>query len=56
MSAEVAPRRGFLRRLAGLAGFSARSVICERTQTGTHASGDYPIPSLLTRAVRITVL
>jgi Protein of unknown function (DUF2961) len=40
MSAEVAPRRGFLRRLAGLAGFSAAASSAS-AQTGNGAGGDF---------------
>jgi len=40
MSAEVAPRRGFLRRLAGLAGLSA-AASSANAQTGNRAAGDY---------------
>jgi hypothetical protein len=40
MSAEVAPRRGFLRRLAGLAGFSAAASSAS-AQTSNRAAGDF---------------
>jgi hypothetical protein len=40
MSAEVAPRRGFLRRLAGLAGFSAAASSAS-AQTGNSPAGDF---------------
>ena len=40
MSAEVAPRRGFLRRLAGLAGFSAAASSAS-AQTGNRPAGDF---------------
>lgn len=49
MSAEVAPRRGFLRRLAGLAGFSA-AASSANAQTGTRASGDYHFLPVYARA------
>ena len=40
MSAEVAPRRGFLRRLAGLAGFSAAASSAS-AQTSNRTAGDF---------------
>jgi hypothetical protein len=41
MSSELAPRRGFLQRLAGLAGLSA-AASSANAQTGYSAAGDYP--------------
>jgi hypothetical protein len=49
MSIEVAPRRGFLRRLAGLAGLSA-AASSARGQTGSGAAGDYPFLPRYARA------
>lgn len=42
MSTEAAPRRGFLRRLAGFAGFSAAAVSSAGAQTRVRNAGAYP--------------
>jgi hypothetical protein len=49
MASEVAARRGFLRRLAGLAGLSAAASSAS-AQTGDRAAGDYPFLPLYARA------
>ncbi|MGA2594893.1 MAG: DUF2961 domain-containing protein, partial [Bryobacteraceae bacterium] len=49
MSSEVGPRRGFLRRLAGLAGLSA-AASSARGQTASGAAGDYPFLPRYARA------
>ncbi len=48
MASEVAARRGFLRRLAGLAGLSAAASSAS-AQTGDRAAGDYPFLPLYAR-------
>ena len=49
MSSETAPRRGFLQRLAGLAGVSAAASSAS-AQTGPSAAGDYPFLPRYARA------
>src|ERR1017187_8319526 len=49
MSSELAPRRGFLQRLAGFAGLSAAASSAS-AQTGQSAAGDYPFLPRYARA------
>src|SRR5579862_2307292 len=49
MSSEIAPRRGFLQRLAGLAGLSAAASPAG-AQTGQNAAGNYAFLPRYTRA------